>query len=240
MPIDIHQIIIENHMTKNLMMPWAVNAKPNSLRGKLFNRYTGPGNDIKKQVDFYKYTGKIYKVYDPPSSRNDECSMHHDVKYTVAENIGRDSKDFKNRKLKADKEWLDCFKPRSSYDILPYSAIKSKKTLGLGNNPNEILSKELHKPKRVNFERRRVISNYIYHIWGIDLITMIKYSKQSNKFEYILTVIDVFSKYSWCYPLKNKNSNEIINPFKDIFKKSKRKPNFIQSDEGSEFTNKIV
>ena len=39
---------------------------------------------------------------------------------------------------------------------------------------------------------------------------------------------------------KNKNSNEIINSFKDIFKKSKRKPNFIQSDEGSEFTNKLV
>ena len=40
--------------------------------------------------------------------------------------------------------------------------------------------------------------------------------------------------------MKNKNSNEIINSFKDIFKKSKRFPKFIQSDEGSEFTNKIV
>ena len=48
-------------------------------------------------------------------------------------------------------------------------------------------------------------------------------------YKYILTVIDFFSKYSWCYPLKNKNSNEIINSFKDIFKKSKRKPKMIQS-----------
>ena len=69
---------------------------------------------------------------------------------------------------------------------------------------------------------------------------MIKYSKQNNNYKYILTVIDSFSKYSWCYPLKNKNSNEIINCFKDIFKKSKRKPKMIQSDEGSEFTNKSV
>ena len=98
----------------------------------------------------------------------------------------------------------------------------------------------MHKPKRINFERRRVISNYIDHIWGIDLITMIKYSKQNNNYKHILIVIDFFSKYSWCYPLKNKNSNEIINPFKDIFKKSKRSLNFIQSDEGSEFTNKQV
>ena len=69
---------------------------------------------------------------------------------------------------------------------------------------------------------------------------MIKCSKQNNNNKYILTVIDFFSKHSWCYPLKDKNYNEIINSFKDIFKKSKRKPNFIQSDEGSEFTNKIV
>ena len=240
MTIDIHKVITGNPITKNLMKPWGSNAKPNSLRGKISNRYTGPGNPIQKQVDFNPYTAQIYKVYDPPSSKNDRCSMLHDVKYTVAENIGKDSKDIKNRKLDADKEWLECFKPRTPYDMLAYSAIKSKKTLGLGNNPNEILSHELHKPKRVNFKRRRVILNHIDHIWGIDLITMIKYSKQNNNYKYILTVIDFFSKHSWCYPLKNKNYNEIINSFKDIFKKSKRKPKMIQSDEGSEFTNKQV
>ena len=240
MTIDIHKMITGNPITKNLMKPWGSNAKPDSLRGKLFNKYTGPGNLVQQQVDFNPYTGQIYKVYDPPSSNNDRCSMFHDVKYTVAENIGRDSKDIKNKKLDADKEWLDCFKPRTPYDILAYSAIKSKKSLGLGNNPNEILSQELHKQKRINFERRRVISNHIDHIWGIDLITMIKYSKQNNNYKYILTVIDFFSKHSWCYPLKNKNSNEIISCFKDIFKKSKRKPKMIQSDEGSEFINKQV
>ena len=69
---------------------------------------------------------------------------------------------------------------------------------------------------------------------------MIKYAKQNNNYKYIFTVIDFFSKYSWCHPLKNKNSNEIIKFFKDIFKKSKRKQKMIQSDEGSEFTNKLV
>ena len=127
------------------------------------------------------------------------------------------------------------YKDRQWGTFLVKNIINSKKKLGLGNNSNEILSQELHKPKRVNFERRRVISNHIDHIWGIDLITMIKYAKQNNNYQYILTVIDFFSRHSWCYPLKNKNSNEIINSFKDIFKKSKRFPKFIQSDEGSEF-----
>ena len=38
---------------------------------------------------------------------------------------------------------------------------------------------------------------------------MIKYAKQNNNYKYILTVIDFLSKHSFCYPLKNKNSNEI-------------------------------
>ena len=66
---------------------------------------------------------------------------------------------------------------------------------------------------------------------------MVKYSKQDKNYKYILTVTDFFSKYSWNYALKTKKSEQIINSFKDIFKKSKRKPKFIQSDEGSEFAN---
>ena len=129
MTIDIHEMIIGNPISKNLLRPWGSNSKPNSLRGKLFNRYTGPGNDLLKQVKFNSKTGQIYQILYQPSSSNDRCSMHHDIKYTVVENIGRDSKDIKNRKLDADKEWLDCFKPRSPYNMLAYSSIKSKKHL---------------------------------------------------------------------------------------------------------------
>ena len=124
MTIDIHEVIAGNPIIKNLMKPWGSNKEKT-----IFNKYTGPGNDLKKQLDFNPYTGEIYKVHDQPSSSNDRCSMYHDVKYTVAENIGRNSKNIKNLKLKADKEWLDCFKPRTPYDILAYSAIRSKKLL---------------------------------------------------------------------------------------------------------------
>ena len=237
MVIDIHKAVISNPISRNLLKPWGSFAKPNSLRGKLFNKYTDPGNPIEKQVDFHPITGQIYKVHDPPLSNNDRCSMLYDIDYTVAQNVGKNPRDVKNRKLQADDKWLDCFKVRTPYDALAYSAIKTKKTLGLGNNPNQILSNELHKPRKINFERRKVISNNIDHIWGIDLITMIKYSKQNKNYKYILTVIDFFSKYSWCYPLKTKKSEEIINSVNDIFKKSKRKPSMIQSDEGTEFTN---
>ena len=198
------------------------NSKANSIRGKLFSRYTGPGNPLKQQVDFNDYTGQICKIYDQPSSKNDECSMHHDIKYTVAENIGRDSKDIKNRKLKADKEWLDCFTPRTPYDMLAYSAIKSKKTLGLGNDFNmEDLSEELNKLVINKFPRKKIIVNYIDEIQSYDLVDMVKYSRMNKGFKYIFTNIDIFSKFAWCFPFKSKKY-QILN---HVLKKSLKKEN---------------
>ena len=173
MVIDIHKAVKSNPISKNLLKPWGSFAKPNSLRSKLFNKYTDPGKSIEKQVDFHPYTGQIYKVHDPPLSNNDRCSMLHDIKYTVAENVGRNSKDVKNRKLDADKECLDCFKVRTPYDMLAYTAIKSKKTLGSGNNfTMEDLSNELNKPTINKFERQKVIVNHINEIHSTDLVDM--------------------------------------------------------------------
>ena len=56
--------------------------------------------------------------------------MLHDISYTVAENVGKNAKDVKNRKLEADDKWLNCFKVKTPYDMLAYTAIKSKRKLG--------------------------------------------------------------------------------------------------------------
>ena len=68
MMIDIHKVITGNPITKNLMKPWSSNKEKT-----IFNKYTGPGNDLKQQLDFNPYTGEIYKVHDQPSSSNDRC-----------------------------------------------------------------------------------------------------------------------------------------------------------------------
>ena len=237
MVIDIHKMIIGNPISKNLMKPWGSNSKPNSLRGKMFNKYTGPGNDLKSQVDFNQYTGQIYKIHDQPSSSNDECSMYHDVAYTVAENLGGDPSDIKNRKIKADDIWLKCFKPRSPWDIAAYSAIKSKKTLGLGNDFNmEDLSQELNKPVINKFERKKIVINHIDEIHSCDLVDMVKYSKMNKEYKYIFTSIDIFSKYAWSFPIKSKKIQDIKPCFQKIFKE--RKPKYIWSDQESAFFSK--
>ena len=223
MVIDIHKAVISNPISKNLLKPWAINADPNSLRSKLFNKYTDPGNPVEKQVDFQPYTGEIYKVHDPPLSNNDRCSMLHDIAYTVAQNVGKNAKDVKNRKLDADKEWLDCFKVRTPYDLLAYSAIKTKKTLGLGNNfTMEDLSNELNKPTINKFERHKVIVNHINEIHSTDLVDKTQYSKMNRGYKYIFTNIDVFSKIAYAFPLKSKKY-KILNPvLKKYLKKTNR------------------
>ena len=52
MVVDIHKVITSTPITKGIMSPWGSNSKANSMRGKFFNKYTGPGNDLLKQVKF--------------------------------------------------------------------------------------------------------------------------------------------------------------------------------------------
>ena len=141
--------------------------------------------------------------------------MYHDIAYTVAQNIGKNDKDIKNKKLQADDKWLKCFKVRTPYDLAAYSAIKSKKVLGLGNNfTMEDLSNELNKGvinkgvinKGVinKFERKKVVMNHIDEIHSCDLVDVSKYSRVNRGYKYIFTNIDVFSKYI-VVSIKNKD-----------------------------------
>ena len=60
-------------------------------------------------------------------------------------------------------------------------------------------------------------------------------SKFNKGFRFLLCVIDIFSKYAWVVPLKDKKDISIVNAFQKILKESNRKPNKIWIDKGSEF-----
>ena len=62
-------------------------------------------------------------------------------------------------------------------------------------------------------------------------------SKFNKGFRFLLCVIDIFSKYAWVVPLKDKKGITITNAFQKILKESNRKPNKIWVDDGSEFYN---
>ena len=60
-------------------------------------------------------------------------------------------------------------------------------------------------------------------------------SKFNKGFRFLLCVVDIFSKYAWVVPLKDKKGSSIVNAFQKILKESDRKPKKIWVDKGSEF-----
>ena len=69
---------------------------------------------------------------------------------------------------------------------------------------NEQLGEELHKPIIRKFKKRKVYSVFKDNIWGADLAGMQLISKFNKGFTFLLCVIDIFSKYAWDVPLKDK------------------------------------
>ena len=65
-------------------------------------------------------------------------------------------------------------------------------------------------------------------------------SKFNKGFRFLLCVIDIYSKYAWVIPLKDKKGVSIVNAFQSILKKSNGKPNKIWADKGSEFYNRSM
>ena len=62
----------------------------------------------------------------------------------------------------------------------------------------------LHKPMRRNFKRNWVIVGGIDQQWQMDLADMQSMQKFNDGYRYLLVCIDVFSKYAWVIPLKNR------------------------------------
>lgn len=96
-----------------------------------------------------------------------------------------------------------------------------------------------HYPASKNFDRNRVIVYAIDELWQADLVEMIPLSKHNDGYRYILTVIDVLSKFAWTRPIKAKSGDEVANAFRSIFKE-KRVPTAIMTDKGKEFLNSKV
>ena len=59
-------------------------------------------------------------------------------------------------------------------------------------------------------------SSFRDNIWGVDLADMQSLSKYNKETKYLLCAIDLFSKYAWVVPLKDKKGTSIVNAFQKI------------------------
>ena len=82
----------------------------------------------------------------------------------------------------------------------------AKKSSGSGitNKPNYQLTDELHKSIIKKFKKRKVYSSFRDNIWGVDLADMQSLSRYNKRIKYLLCAIDLFSKYAWVIPMKDK------------------------------------
>jgi transposase InsO family protein len=94
------------------------------------------------------------------------------------------------------------------------------------------------KPNPVRIQQP-IVASRPHERWQMDLIDMSNHSRVNNGHHWILTVIDVFTKYAWAVPLKNKRGPTVANALADILEEHEA-PSILQCDNGKEFRNKYV
>lgn len=148
----------------------------------------------------------------------------------------------KNRSTAEHKLRLQYFNPKRVGSYSGLSGLKKVLSADSKNVVKNWLSYEdtytLHKPVRIHFPRRRVIVNGIDDQHQADLVDLSHLKKDNDGYRYLLTCIDVLSKFAWVVPLKTKTGIAITEAFKIIYSnKPSRKPNRLQTDHGKEFLN---
>jgi IS30 family transposase len=78
------------------------------------------------------------------------------------------------------------------------------------------------------------------HQWQSDLVEMQPWTNKNDNYRYILTVVDLLSRYAFARPLQRKTPEQVIEAFQSIFQEEGRKPRFLQTDQGKEFENRPV
>ena len=172
----------------------------------------GPFTRHKERIKEFKRTGYTRYIY---RNELDKASFQHDSAYA-------DHKDLINR-TEADKNLRD-----KAYDIASNSKYDGyqrglasmvykffdKKSTGSGFKKlkntarnSSILADELHKPIIRKFDKRKVHSQFKDNIWGVDLADMQSLSRKNKGIKYLLCAIDLYSKYAFVIPLKDKERN---------------------------------
>jgi len=88
-----------------------------------------------------------------------------------------------------------------------------------------------------SFKRARVEVGKPCEQYDADLADMTSLSKQNAGIRFLLIVIDVFSRFLWVEPVKNKTGKYVLNAMKKIFNRGKI-PKKLRTDQGREFNNR--
>ena len=208
----------------------------------------GPFTRHKERIKEFKRTGDTRYIY---RNELDKACFQHDSAYV-------DHKDLINR-TEADKVLRDKAYDIASnteydgyqrglvsmaYKFFDKNSTSSgfKKLKNMARN-SSILADERHKPIIRKLKKRKVYSQFKDNIWGgggrVELADMKSLSRKNKSIKYLLCAIDLYSKYAFVIPLKDKKGISIVNAFNKIIKQSNTKPNKIWVDQRGEFYNNV-
>ena len=186
----------------------------------------GPFTRHKERIKKFKQTGDTRYIY---RNELDKTCFQHDSPYA-------NHKDLINRtegdKVLKDKAYDIASNPEyDGYQRGLASMVYKffdKKSMGSGvkklkdtAKPSSlILADELHKPVIKKFNKRKVYSQFKDNIWGVDLADMQSLSRKNKGIKYLLCAIDLYSKYTFVIPLKDKKGISIVNAFNKIIKEN--------------------
>ena len=191
-----------------------------------------------QRIQKFKETGDTNYIY---MNELDKACFTHDAVYSDSKDLTKRTvadKILKNKAFDIAKDPKYDGYQRGLASMVYKFFDKKSKGIGVKLIPeNEQLANELHKPIIRKFEKRKVYSTFKDNIWGVDLADLQLLSKYNKGIRFLLCVIDIFSKYAWVVPLKDKKGISIFKAFQIILKQSNRKLNKIWVDKGSGFYN---
>ena len=200
----------------------------------------GPFARHKERIKEFKRTGDTRYIY---RNELDKACFQHDSAYA-------DHKDLINRteadKVLRDKAYDIASNPEydgyqrdlasmvhklfdkkstgSGFKKLKNTAKSTAEPSALARN-SSILVDERHKTIIRKFNKRKVYLQFKDNIWAVDLADMQSLSRKNKGIKYLFCAIDLYSKYAFVIPLKDKKEISIVNAFNKIIKHSNRKPN---------------
>ena len=204
---------------------------------------SGPLIKNKDRIKTFKETGDSRYIY---QSELDKACFQHDMAYGDFKDLNRRTaaykvlRDIKHLILLKTQNMMDI-----NVDLLQWSInflIKNTSGSGIKNKniSNKELAEELHKQVIKKFNKRKVHSSFLDNIWSTDLADTQLISKFNKGFRFLLCVIDIYSKYAWVIPLKDKKRITITSAFQKILDQLNHKPNKIWVDKDSEFYNRSM
>ena len=176
----------------------------------------GPFIRNKERIEKFIQSGNVDFIY---KNELDKACFQHDMAYGKSKNLAKRTQ---SDKVLRDKAFEIASNPK--YDgyqrglaSVVYKFFDKKSSgSGVDTEPNYQLANELHKQIIIQFKRRKIYSSFRENIWNVELADMQSLSKYNKGIKYLLCAIDLFSKYAWVVPLKDKRGITIVNAFQKI------------------------